>query len=49
MLNDFQLNLIENYIVKLKYSRDMKTKNMRDFGYLAQSSAINKKHKNYMS
>jgi hypothetical protein len=34
MQNDFQLNLLENYILKLKYDRDMKTKNMRDFGYL---------------
>lgn len=42
MHNCFQLNLLENYLLKLKYSRDMKGKNMRDFGYLCQSSAIKK-------
>ena len=42
MQNDYQLNLLENYLVKLKYSKDMKAKNQIDFGYLTQSSAINK-------
>jgi hypothetical protein len=41
MQSDYQLNLLENYLVKLKYSKEMKTKNQNDFGYLTQNSAIN--------
>jgi len=32
--NDFQLNLLENYLVRLKNSKDMKAKNQIDFGFL---------------
>jgi hypothetical protein len=45
MQNDFQLNLVENYLLKLKYAKDMKIKNMKDFGYLTHS-ALNKKKSN---
>jgi hypothetical protein len=45
MQSDYQLNLLENYLVKLKYSKDMKAKNQRDFGYLTQSSGIRKLRK----
>jgi hypothetical protein len=31
---DFQLNLVENYLLKLRYSNDMKAKNDIDFGFL---------------
>ena len=44
MQNDYQLNLVEAYLLKLRYAKDMKSKNQNDFGYLTQSSAINKKH-----
>jgi hypothetical protein len=37
--------LLENYLVKLKYSKDMKAKNQKDFGYLTQNSAILSKSK----
>lgn len=36
MMDDFQLNLLENYLHKLKYSKDVKYKNQKDFGYLSQ-------------
>ena len=39
--NDYQLNLLENYLATLKNSRDMKTKNQIDFGFLVQNSTIN--------
>jgi hypothetical protein len=45
MQNDYQLNLVENYLLKLKYSKDMKSKNQCDFGFLIQSSAIRKKNR----
>lgn len=44
MQSDFQLNLVDNYLVKLKFSKDMKAKNQIDFGYLTQNSAINKQY-----
>lgn len=31
---DIQLNLVENYLLKLRYTNDMKSKNNIDFGYL---------------
>lgn len=34
--NDFQLNLLETYLIKLRYFKDMKSKNHKDFGYLMQ-------------
>ena len=40
MQSDYQLNLLENYLTKLKYSNDMKAKNQKDFGFLAQYSAV---------
>lgn len=33
---DFHLNLIENYLTRLKYNNDVKTKNVNDFGILIQ-------------
>ena len=34
MENDIQLKLVENYLLKLRYTNDMKSKNNIDFGYL---------------
>lgn len=31
---DYQLNLVENYLLKLRYSKNMKSKNDIDFGFL---------------
>ena len=42
MEDDKQLNLVENYLLKLRYSNDMKYKNNIDFGYLTKKQ-INKK------
>ena len=39
MENDFQLKLVENYLLKLRYTSDMKSKNNIDFGYLIQRAA----------
>ena len=39
-IDDFQLKLIENYIIKLKYSKDNKLRNITDFGFLKQSIAV---------
>ena len=36
MENDIQLKLVENYLLKLRYANDMKSKNNIDFGYLTQ-------------
>ena len=33
---DYQLNLVEIYLTKLKFSMDMKAKNHKDFGFLGQ-------------
>lgn len=41
MENDVQLNLVENYLLLLKYTNDMKSKNNIDFGYLTSSPMIN--------
>ena len=35
MTNDFQLNLVENSLLTLKYFKDPKSKNQCDFGYLS--------------
>lgn len=43
MQNDYQLNLVENYLIKLKYAKDMKSKNLSDFGFLRQTTALNKR------
>ena len=43
MQNDYQLNLLENYLIKLKYSNDMKSKNTTDFGFLRHTTALNKR------
>ena len=40
MQNDFQLNLVENYLIKLKYTQDMKRRNINDFGFLLQTYAL---------
>jgi hypothetical protein len=42
MDNDIQLKLVENYLLKLRYTMDMKSKNNIDFGYLMQKQAVNK-------
>ena len=34
---------MENYLIKLKYAKDMKSKNMTDFGFLRQTFALNKR------
>ena len=36
MQSDYQLNLLENYLMKLKYSKNMEAKNQKDFGFLAR-------------
>ena len=46
MEDDNQLNLVENYLLKLRYSNDMKYKNNIDFGYLTQKQHKNKKSNN---
>lgn len=48
MENDFQLKLVENYLLKLRYTSDMKSKNNIDFGYLTQRAASRgpSKHQN---
>ena len=38
MENDIQLKLVENYLLKLRYSNDVKKKNDIDFEYLTQKS-----------
>ena len=45
MENDIQLKLVENYLLKLRYANDMKSKNDIDFGYLTQKQARQKKGK----
>ena len=32
--NDFELNLVENYLIKLHYNKDSFQKNRQDFGIL---------------
>ena len=39
---DIQLNLVENYLLKLRYFNDMKSKNNIDFGYLKDKEVIRK-------
>jgi hypothetical protein len=36
MEDDKELILIENYLLKLRYSNDMKSKNNIDFGFLSK-------------
>jgi len=36
--NDLQLNLVENYLLKLRYFNDMKSKNDIDFAFLKNGS-----------
>ena len=43
MQDDKQLNLVENYLLKLRYSNDMKYKNNIDFGYLTKKQSHKKK------
>jgi hypothetical protein len=38
--NDIQLNLVEGYLLKLRYFSDMKSKNHIDFGYLKDKQVI---------
>lgn len=40
---DYQLNLVENYLLKLRYSKNMKSKNDIDFGFLKYGSIRNAK------
>jgi hypothetical protein len=42
MENDIQLKLVENYLLKLRYTSDMKSKNNIDFGYLTQKQHVKK-------
>jgi hypothetical protein len=51
MHDDYQLNLVENYLLKLKYANDMKRKNNSDFGFLLQTFALDnrKEHANSSS
>ena len=42
---DIQLNLVENYLLKLRYTTDMKSKNDIDFGYLKNKEAIKNHYK----
>ena len=34
--NDYNLNLLEKYLISLRYFNDMKGKNHQNFGYLMQ-------------
>ena len=45
MQSDYQLNLLENYLTRLKFSNNMEAKNKKDFGFLAQYTAIKKQKK----
>jgi hypothetical protein len=36
MEDDKELILVENYLLKLRYSNDMKSKNNIDFGFLSK-------------
>ena len=38
--DDFQLNIIENYLIKLQHCKDCKFKNFNDFGILMQKTYI---------
>jgi hypothetical protein len=40
MQDDYQLNLVLNYLLRLKYFKDIKTKNKADFGYLTHGLEI---------
>lgn len=40
--SDFQLRLIENYIIKNQYFIDYKSKNINDFGILTQRCPMTK-------
>ena len=40
--DDFQLNLVENYLLKLRYTSDMKAKNDIDFGFLTMRNMLAK-------
>ena len=42
MEKDIQLNLVENYLLLLRYTNDMKSKNNIDFGFLTQKLKIKK-------
>ena len=42
---DIQLNLVENYLLKLRYTNEMKSKNDIDFGYLKSKEAIKNHYK----
>ena len=39
---DYQLNLVENYLLLLRYTNDMKSKNNIDFGFLTQKLKLKK-------
>ena len=34
---DIQLRIVENYLIKLQYTKDTKSKNINDFGILTQA------------
>ena len=35
---DIQLRIVENYLIKLQYTKDSKSKNMNDFGIILQKA-----------
>ena len=38
--DDFELNIIENYLIKLQHFKDYKSKNFNDFGILMQQTYL---------
>ena len=47
--DDFQLNLVEKYLLTLKYYKDTKSKNSLDFNFLTQGKTVKKQHEDQYS
>ena len=45
MEDDKELILVENYLLKLRYSNDMKSKNNIDFGFLCKIHSAQRRKK----
>jgi len=45
MEDDKELILVENYLLKLRYSNDMKSKNNIDFGFLSKIHSAQRRKK----